>query len=513
MIAEKNTNTNMATNDKTIADLIKHGYTPVSVLGEALFGSVYRCQHASGHEVAVKVVDVSKLEQATTSTTTSTGRISKKPRQLEEDPALEIEILRKVQERGGHDNVCGFIETFSEADAVYVVMELGREDLFSHVQRRADSSASDPTKNTTSHLPEAEARTLFAGVARGLAHLHSIGVAHRDLSLENVLLVKCKRPGSGGTAITVPKICDFGLAKVGVDECHHCSSAVGKRFYFAPEMRYCKRSRRSMRASSPSSSSPASPPLPSSSSTSSSLETYSYNAFTSDAWSLGVLMFILLTGFPPFDVPSSKADSTGGYAAIKRGKVEWLLAQWCPERMSSKEHRLSPMALDLLQRLLCVDPNRRASVKDVLRHPFVAGARVPSLRKSSPLMRHASSVAQRETASATTFPTRILFRCSSRAAVTPRRPSATTPKGSTSPTTSGLPDAVNILMKVDSATSATLSSNTTKYSSLDSSLQSSSSVSSPHTACSSSGSASATTATGEHLRRHSGSFIVPVCER
>ena len=55
-------------------------------------------------------------------------------------------------------------------------------------------------------LPEARSRRYFTGIAAGVAHLHSCGVCHRDLKLENVLL--------GGPSADEPKICDLGLAHV-----------------------------------------------------------------------------------------------------------------------------------------------------------------------------------------------------------------------------------------------------------------------------------------------------------
>lgn len=457
--------------------LHRHGYATVRVLGEALFGKVLQCRHSSGRDVAVKIVDASKVEGTTMTTNThATGR---EPRRIEENPALEIQILKRVADLGGHKNICAFVEAFRENLTIFVVMELGQLDLFAYVEQRAGLAASHP--RIANHLPEAEVRTLFAGISRGLAHLHHLGVAHRDLSLENVLLVKTK--GHAGEEVTVPRICDFGLAKVGANACQACTTAVGKRFYFAPEMRYCRRRARNGKARSPS-------PL------------YSYNAFASDAWSLGVIMFILLTGFPPFDVPSSKADTTGGYAAIKRGKVEWLLEQWCPERMKSREERVSYQAIDLLKRLLSVDPRRRPSIDEVLRHPFVVG---PSAQRrgESALFRPSSTTTFRASSSTSKVNSSPLsedvasallaLRCSSGATVTPRRPSATTPKASSE---EELPSRTMPFVGKCSSSSTTTTTTTFPRSS----------VHSPP-ACSAT---STRTVKTRHLKRLSGSFIVPL---
>ena len=84
-------------------------------------------------------------------------------------------------------------------------------------------------------LPEARSRRYFTGIAAGVAHLHSCGVCHRDLKLENVLL--------GGPSADEPKICDLGLAHVfkrtadgrGFDNVA-LSQWCGSRSYCPPEV-------------------------------------------------------------------------------------------------------------------------------------------------------------------------------------------------------------------------------------------------------------------------------------
>merc|ERR1719242_2275794 len=124
-----------------------------------------------------------------------------------------------------------------------------------------------------------------AQLTTAVYHMHCAGYCHLDLSLENVLWDK--------RADTL-KICDFGLCrKLKPNEALFDSATIrpGKKGYMAPEI-------------------------------------YAYQKFSgekADVFSLGVLLFILLTGFPPFVTPNA-SDKCFQY--IYYGKFEWLMQQW-----------------------------------------------------------------------------------------------------------------------------------------------------------------------------------------
>jgi calcium-dependent protein kinase len=93
---------------------------------------------------------------------------------------------------------------------------------------------------------------------------------------------------------------------------------------------------------------------------------HSFYGHLSDVWAMGVVLFVSLTGVPPFSVP---ALSDQRFKLIYEGHIEKLLEHW---RMS---HIMSPLAKDCISRMLC-PPERRMNIQQVLQHPFVTGANV-----------------------------------------------------------------------------------------------------------------------------------------
>lgn len=124
-------------------------------------------------------------------------------------------------------------------------------------------------------LPLAMARACFQQIASAVGFLHARNVAHRDLSLENVLLDSFRRC----------RLADFGLASATGSRCF--GARVGKILYMAPEVV----------------SRPAYRPDTGPNSVSAGADVC-YDALRADIWSLGVILFILVTGIPPFEKAS-----------------------------------------------------------------------------------------------------------------------------------------------------------------------------------------------------------------
>ncbi|EEY64806.1 protein kinase [Phytophthora infestans T30-4] len=211
----------------------------------------------------------------------------------------------------GHPNVVQIFDTFVQRSHVFVVMEhCARGDLL------ADLVATQPE----SRLSEPHALRIVQHLARGLHFLHdTCNIAHRDVSLENVFVT---RDG-------VHKIGDFGLS---TRADRRASGCVGKSQYVAPEV----------------------------------VAEASYDPVTADVWSLGIVLFMLLTGAPLLEL-ASPADPE--FNAIKALGCRGALRSW------EMDTQLSAATLDLLSKMLEFDPIKRLQAMNrVLNHPALAAA-------------------------------------------------------------------------------------------------------------------------------------------
>ena len=184
-------------------------------------------------------------------------------------------------------------------------------------------------------IKEDTARILFIQIAGGLQHIHNRGLAHRDMSAENVV---CSRKGEC-------RIIDFGMSlrlpRAGGEEDGPVleiepQGVCGKKNYIAPEVLQNDRA---------------------------------LNLQLSDIWAVGIILFVMLTGVPPVDVAY---DLDERYLLIRdtQGGLGMMLQQW--------GIHLSGYAVDLLTRILRPIPSERLSLEAILSHPWVAvGSAVP----------------------------------------------------------------------------------------------------------------------------------------
>ncbi len=152
-----------------------------------------------------------------------------------------------------HPNIIKLYEVYEDSRYVYLIMEecTGGE-LFDRIYERIVS------KNL---YTEKEAAAIFKQYMSAICHCHSQKICHRDLKPENLLFLNSS-PDSP------LKVIDFGLSKIYTDTNHRMSTKVGTAYYVSPEV----------------------------------LEgNYDEKC---DIWSSGVILYILLTGEPPFNGPN-----------------------------------------------------------------------------------------------------------------------------------------------------------------------------------------------------------------
>jgi len=215
----------------------------------------------------------------------------------------EIDIMQQVT----HPNIIRLRQVFeNEKKYVYLVMELvtGGE-LFDRIVEKENYS-------------ERDAAVLIKKMVDALRYLHSKGIAHRDLKPENILL-------ANHVSDTDVKLADFGLSRM-IDESTMMKTACGTPTYVAPEV----------------------------------LQATGYGTEV-DMWSIGVITYILLSGFPPFygdTVPEI-------FEAIMSGTFDY------PE--DSFDH-ISKEAKDFINNLLKTDAKQRLSAEAALKHPWLVNA-------------------------------------------------------------------------------------------------------------------------------------------
>ena len=168
---------------------------------------------------------------------------------------------------------------------------------------------------------EKEAKLHFYQMVSAVQYLHKNKIAHRDLKPENILL-------SNDDSIPIIKISDMGLSKL-VDHTTFLQTFCGTPQYLAPEVLISR-----VRGDG------------------------SYG-FEVDMWALGVILYILLSGCPPFspertDKPLIRQVCDGDYTFPK-----------------SKWSDVSESAIDLVKRLMTVDKKQRLTAEQVLVHPWL----------------------------------------------------------------------------------------------------------------------------------------------
>uniref|UniRef100_A0A7S3Z3Z1 Protein kinase domain-containing protein n=1 Tax=Lotharella globosa TaxID=91324 RepID=A0A7S3Z3Z1_9EUKA len=225
-----------------------------------------------------------------------------------------------------HPNIIRYYGASEDSEKIWTAMEFAhRGELLDHITNSPDS-----------RLSEDEASRIIGQVSQGLAFCHSNRIAHLDISPENVLLTR------GWTA----KICDFGLAKrmnsKGIVIKPHYT---GKANYMAPEAYAASNRNRSGVADAGQAK-----------------KGIKFAGAPADVFSLGIVMFLCITGVLPYQYPT-KSDRrytlvTGGRKALGGLLKRWGIA-------------VSAEAKDLLASMLHAEPSKRATIDDILHHPWI----------------------------------------------------------------------------------------------------------------------------------------------
>jgi len=210
----------------------------------------------------------------------------------------EVDILTKVK----HPHIIALKDLFDEPDNLYMVMQLvtGGE-LFDRIMKKGQYS-------------EKDACAVIIKVVAAISYLHGHNIAHRDLKPENLLV-----QGDDDTQVMIS---DFGLSRI-IGDNSMMSTACGTPYYVAPEV---------IKA-----------------------EAYSKEV---DMWSIGVITYFILCGYPPFMGESLQQI----FESIQNCEYDFPSVEW---------DNISTSAKDFIKKLLVLEPRRRMTAEQSANHPWL----------------------------------------------------------------------------------------------------------------------------------------------
>jgi len=236
---------------------------------------------------------------------TGEKRAIKKIKRMNKDKGFEGKLVHEIDilKHLDHPNIIKIYEFYTTEKEFYVVSEyISGGELFDEIAQRR-------------YFSEADAAFIMRQLLAAISYCHSKNVVHRDLKPENILIDSVE-----GNKVTV-KIIDFGTALI-VPQDRVISKKVGSIYYVAPEILK--------------------------------------GNYTSkcDIWSLGVIMYILLVGRPPFNGSSNSSIMS----AILTGVFEF------PSPLADN---ISADAKGLIRKMLTYNPEERITASEAYNHPWV----------------------------------------------------------------------------------------------------------------------------------------------
>lgn len=214
----------------------------------------------------------------------------------------EFDILRNLD----HPNILRCFEIFEDTRFYYIATEYcPGGDLFSEICK-------------FKRFSESQAADILYQLLSALVYCHERGIIHRDLKPENLLLLE------KGDLLSL-KVADFGSSEL-ITKKRKAKGCYGSAYYLAPEVL---------------------------------LEFYDEKC---DMWSVGIIMYILLTGKAPYPGKSCEA-------IIENIQRQPFIVT------PAKTQLMSPHAEELIKKMLCIKPNKRCSAQEAIVHPWIVSHR------------------------------------------------------------------------------------------------------------------------------------------
>ncbi|CAO3596627.1 unnamed protein product [Absidia cylindrospora] len=288
-------------------------YSLSESLGKGSMGKVKLGVHnVTGDKIAIKIVPRANFTQFKTGVANN-----KTPKQIAKEYAREENReMRTIREAHmmmllRHPNIVGLKDLVVAGPYFYILMDyVNGGQLLHYIVKRQ-------------RLSEKRARNFARQIVSALDYMHRNSIVHRDLKIENIMIDKSGRK---------IKIIDFGLSNMFCPE-RQLTTYCGSLYFAAPEL----------------------------------LRATPYNGPEVDIWSLGVVIYVMVTGSVPFDDKSMP----GLHEKIKRGEVSY------PAHLGEE-------CVDLLRRIFITDPAQRIYLSDIALHPWM-NLELPPIRNYLPI--------------------------------------------------------------------------------------------------------------------------------
>eukprot|EP01088_Endostelium_zonatum_P004225 TRINITY_DN1542_c2_g1_i1.p1 TRINITY_DN1542_c2_g1~~TRINITY_DN1542_c2_g1_i1.p1 ORF type:complete len:451 (-),score=150.51 TRINITY_DN1542_c2_g1_i1:72-1424(-) len=228
---------------------------------------------------------------------------------LNERPIMQKKIQREIlfmKLLSRHPHILPLHDVYETSSHLFLILEhLPGGELFSYLLSHS------PLSPLLSH-------TLFLQLLSAISFCHSFNIAHRDLKPENILLISSSPSSSNPIHI---KIADFGLSSL-CSNSKLLNTSCGSPHYASPEV----------------------------------ISGIGYDGKKSDVWSMGVILYVMLTGTLPFDDEGNSVS--GVMQKVKSG-------------IFAMPRGLEYEVKDLLWKMLSVDPNKRITLEEIYNHDWV----------------------------------------------------------------------------------------------------------------------------------------------
>jgi len=280
---------------------IEDEYEIGPILGRGSFGIVRIVTHKqSQHKMAMKIIKKQMLS--------NTQRNNSRPYRIEE---MVLKTLHSQKPNSRY--FTQLYDVFETATHLYFILELCSMSLYDYLIQHNGS------------LHEDQVRVIAYQVCEATAYLHKLGIIHRDLKLENILLTSSRE--------LQIKLIDFGSSQFINSQMLSDSLTLTSQstlYTSSPQLLKLEEG----------------------------ANHHVVASFSDDNWSLGVIFSILLTGESPF----CEQNISMMLKDIRTGTLRWTDTTW---------HGISETAKDFIKRFLEMDPNSRMTCEQALQHPFL----------------------------------------------------------------------------------------------------------------------------------------------